>query len=405
MSLSEKIVIIGAGQAGAQAAASLRQEGFSGAIVLVGEENELPYQRPPLSKAYLQGALEKSRLYLRPRDFYEKQGIALRLGVRASVIDRSEKSVVLESGERIPYDKLLLATGAPPRKLAAPGCERAAYVRSIADSDLLRPALASGKPLVIVGAGYIGLEVAAVARKAGVNVTVLEMAERPLSRVAGRKLSSFFENLHRDAGVQFCFGARVEGFAGSSCIEAALLAGGESIPCASALICVGAAPSTALAEAAGLKTDNGIWVDETACTDDPAIWAAGDCTNHPSPLYGRRLRLESVPNAIDQAKAAAANMAGRRVVYDATPWFWSDQYDVKLQTAGLSEGAEETVTRGDPRTKSFSIWSLRSGRLIAVDAVNDAVAFNIGKRLIAAKARPAPKMLADPGADLKSLLS
>lgn len=404
--MSEKIVIIGAGQAGAQAAASLRQEGFAGSITLIGEEPAPPYQRPPLSKAYLDGSLEKERLYLRPPEFYAKTGIELRLGVRASAIDRGARRVALPGGD-LTYDKLLIATGAPPRRLVAPGgdLQGVSYLRSLADSDALRPMLSSGRPLVVIGAGYIGLEVAAVARKAGVKVTILEMMDRALARVAGRELSAFFETLHRAAGVDIRFGARLESFAGKTCVESALVAGGGEIDCANVLVCIGAAPATGLAEAAGLKTEGGIWVDETAQTEDPSIWAAGDCTNHPSPLYGRRLRLESVPNAIDQAKAAAATMAGRRVVYDAVPWFWSDQYDVKLQTAGISTGAEETVLRGAPATKSFSVWSFAGGRLIAVDAVNDPAAFIVGKRLIAAKAAPSPKMLADTAADLKSLLS
>jgi 3-phenylpropionate/trans-cinnamate dioxygenase ferredoxin reductase subunit len=403
--LSENVLIIGAGQAGAQAAASLRQEGFAGSIMLLGAEPDPPYQRPPLSKAYLEGSLDKDRLFLKPLEFYRRERIELRLGTRAVAIDRAAKKVSLEKDE-LSYDRLLLATGAPPRRLALPGCELdgSFYLRSVADSDRLRPLLKGAGSLIIIGAGYIGLEVAAVARKAGSRVTVLEMEGRALSRVAGAALSAFFERLHRDAGVEFRFGARLDGLAGESRVEGAHVAGGETLICANVLICVGAAPATRLAETCGLKCDNGIWVDETARTEDPSIWAAGDCTNHPSPLYGRRMRLESVPNAIDQAKAAAANMAGRRVVYDAVPWFWSDQYDVKLQTAGVRAGADEEVVRGDAARKRFSVWSFRDGRLIAVDAVNDPAAFLVGKRLIAAKASPAAKRLADAAFELKSLL-
>lgn len=405
--MTERIVIIGAGQAGAQAAASLRQEGFTGAVTLVGAEPEPPYQRPPLSKAYLQGALEKSRLYLKPFDFYEKQSIELRMNARAASIDRAGKSVAIDSGETLAYDKLLIATGAPPRRLTAPGAELPGihYLRTIADSDALAPILKGDARIVIVGAGYIGLEVAASARKAGLPVTVLEAMDRPLARVAGPEVSTFFADLHRAHGVDLRLGAMVEGFAGKNAVEAVVLRSGETIPCGAVLVGVGAAPATALAEAAGLKVENGVWVDEQARTEDPSIWAAGDVTNFPSPLYGRRMRLESVPNAIDQAKAAAANMAGRAMIYDAVPWFWSDQYDVKLQTAGIADGADQRVIRGEKGANKLAVWHLKEGRLLAVDTMNDPAAFLIGKKLIAARAAPDAKILADPAADLKSLAS
>lgn len=405
--LSNTIVIIGAGQAGAQAAMSLRQEGFSGRLVMVGEEPAAPYQRPPLSKAYLQGDLDEGRLYLRPQDFYEKQAIELMTGRRAEALDRAEKTVTLSGGETLSYDKLLIATGAPPRRLPCGGGDLAgvAYLRTIADSDALRPALAKTGRLVVIGAGYIGLEVAASARKAGLDVTVLEAADRALKRVAGPEVSDYFHRLHREAGVDLRLDAAFDRFEGGARVEAAVLKDGERIECVAALCGIGAAPATGLAEAAGLKVENGIWVDDHARTEDPFIWAAGDCVNFPSPLYGRRMRLESVPNAIDQAKAAAANMAGKDVVYDAVPWFWSDQYDVKLQTAGIAEGADERIARGAPGEKKLSVWYLREGRLLAVDTMNDVPSFAVGKRLIAAKASPDRKILADPAADLKSLLS
>ncbi|MEX0645954.1 MAG: FAD-dependent oxidoreductase [Parvularculaceae bacterium] len=404
--MSETIVIIGAGQAGAQAAASLRQEGFAGTITLVGEEPVLPYQRPPLSKAYLEGAFEKSRLFLRPAEFYAKEHIEVKIGARAAAIDRAQKQVLLANGEVLLYDRLLIATGAPSRKLNVPGAELPGVftLRSIADSDALRPALAAEKRLVIVGGGYIGLEVAAVARKKGLAVTIIEAMDRCLARVAGVEVSHFYHQLHRGAGVDVRLGASLSGFAGKGRLEAAIV-DGEAIACGAALVSIGVAPSTNLAEASGLNVDNGVTVDETARTNDPSIWAAGDCANFPSPLYGRRMRLESVPNAIEQAKAAAANMAGRRTVYDSVPWFWSDQYDVKLQTAGLSDGADERLTRGDPRGRRYAVWYFKDGRLIAVDAMNDAAAFLAGKRLIAARASPDRKTLADPAADLKPLLA
>lgn len=404
--MSERAIIIGAGQAGAQAAQSMRQAGFEGDIVMFGDEAEPPYQRPPLSKAYLQGELDAERLYLRPRAFYEQQKIDLRLAVRVAGINRDAKSITTDAGEELGYDKLLIATGAPPRRLTCQGAELQGvyYLRTIADSDKLRPVLSAGGRIVIVGAGYIGLEVAASARKAGLDVTVLEMADRVLARVAGKEISAFYEKLHRDKGVDLRLGAALDHFEGKSRVEKAILKSGEAIDCAAVLVGVGAAPATALAEAADLRLANGVWTDERAQTSDPSIFAAGDCASHPSPIYERRIRLESVPNAIEQAKVAGVNMAGGDARYEAAPWFWSDQYDVKLQTVGVSEGADETIVRGDPEAKKFSVWYLQRGRLLAVDAVNDPAAFAISKRLIGKTGLDA-KVLADAGADLKSLVS
>lgn len=404
--MAERIAIIGAGQAGAQAAVSLRRAGFDGAITMIGDERAPPYQRPPLSKAYLQGQLEEARLFLRPVDFYAAQRIDLRLDERVARIDLSTKSLALESSDAVAFDKLLIATGAPPRRFPGPGADLPGVhcLRTLFDSAALRPVLSADGRIVIVGAGYIGLEVAAVARKAGLDVTVLEMADRVLARVAGKEISAFYEKLHRDAGVDLRLGESLKGFDGEGVLKAAELGSGELIACAAALVCIGAVPQTRLAEDAGLAVANGIVVNEYTQTSHAYIWAAGDCTNFPSTFFGRRLRLESVPNAIGQAKAAALNMAGKPTVYDPQPWFWSDQYDVKLQSAGLGEGADETVVRGDASTKRFSVWSLREGAVIAVDAVNDPASFMIGKQLIAARAHPAIGALADSAVDLKTLL-
>ena len=401
----ERIVIIGAGQAGAQAAVSLRQGGFKGAITMIGAEAAPPYQRPPLSKAYLKGELDEHRLYLRGAEFYETQSVDLHLGVRATAIDRAAKTVATDSGERFPYDALLIATGAPPRRIGCPGAELDGvhYLRTLADSERLRPLLMAPGQIVIVGAGYIGLEVAAVARQEGRHVTVLEMAPRALARVASEPVSAFYENLHRGAGVDLRLGAELIGFEGEKRIDGVRLSTGEAVECIAALVGIGAAPELALAEDAGLAIDNGIVVDEYARTSDPHIFAAGDCTNFPSPRFGRRMRLESVPNAIEQAKAAAANMVGGGVVYDALPWFWSDQYDVKLQTVGLHEGHEELVVRGDPAEKKFAVWYLKDGKALAVDAINDPASFAMGKRLITTGASLDSKKLADVSVDLKSL--
>ena len=405
--MSGQAVIIGAGQAGVQGAQSLRAAGYQGRIVLLGEEDAAPYQRPPLSKAYLQGTLGPDRLALKPEAFYAQNGVDLRLGVRAAAIDRKAARAEIEGGETLAYDRLLIATGAPPRRLHCPGTELAGvhYLRTAADGEGLRPVLAAARRLVIVGAGYIGLEVAASARKAGCAVTVLEAQARVLQRVAGLEISAFFDSLHRAHGVDLRLGAALSHFEGRGRIERAVLLSGEKIDADAALIGVGALPAISLAKDAGLAIDDGVATDEHAATSDPAIYAAGDCASHPSRLYGRRMRLESVPNAIEQAKVAGANMAGGALVDDAVPWFWSDQYDVKLQTAGVAEGADAAVVRGDPAAARFSVWSLKDGRVLAVDAVNDPAAFLGSKRLIAAKTPIDAKLLADPATDLKSLAS
>lgn len=401
----ERIVIIGAGQAGAQAAASLRQGGYKGVIAMLGAEAAPPYQRPPLSKAYLKGELDEPRLYLRPAEFYEAQAIDLHLGVRATAIDRKAKAVVADDGETYAYDALLIATGAPPRRLNAPGADHDGvyYLRTLHDSETLRPMLSAPGRVVIVGAGYIGLEVAAVARQHGREVTVLEMAPRVLARVASEPVSEFYQELHRANGVDLRLGAAFEAFEGPGRVHAAKLKSGESIECIAALVGVGAAPDLSLAQEAGLEVENGVVVDEYARTSDPAIFAAGDCAYFPSPRYGRRMRLESVPNAIEQAKAAAANMIGGESVYDALPWFWSDQYDVKLQTVGLSEGHDELVIRGEPGAKKFAVWYLKDGKALAVDAINDPASFAMGKKLILAGATLDAAKLGDAGVDLRTL--
>lgn len=405
--MNGRAIIIGAGQAGAQAAQSMRQAGYKGEIVLFGEESEPPYQRPPLSKAYLQGEMAGERLYLKPAAFYAQQNIDFRPGVRVVAIDRAAKTVLTAGDETLSYDRLLLATGAPPRRLACQGADLAGvhYLRTMADSDALRPLLGPGRRLVIIGAGYIGLEVAASARKAGCDVKVIEMADRVLARVAGREISAFYETLHRDHGVHLMLGAALDHFEGANGrVTAAALKSGEKIACDGVVVGVGAAPATALAEAADLRIANGVWTDERGQTSDPSIFAAGDCASHPSPIYDRRIRLESVPNAIEQAKVAGVNMAGGEAVYDAAPWFWSDQYDCKLQTVGVSEGADQMVMRGAPDTLKFSVWYFQRARLLAVDAVNDPAAFVTARKLVG---RTGIDMaaLADSATDLKSLVS
>ncbi len=402
----ERVVIIGGGQAGSQAAISLRQGKFDGAIDLFCAEDVLPYQRPPLSKAYLKGEMEAARLFFRPMDFYEGQNIRVHVGAAIASLDPIGQAVVTVDGERHGYDKLLLATGAPPRRLTCPGADldEIYYLRSLPDADALSATLSANGRIAIIGAGYIGLEVAAVLRGAGRDVTVLEAADRPLARVASEPVSAFYERRHREAGVDLRLGAMVEGFLGDDVVRGVRLADGEEIECCAALVGIGAAPAVSLAAGAGLETDNGIVVDDHARTSDPNIWSAGDCANFPSPRYGRRIRLESVPNAIEQAKAVAANMLGGDVTYDALPWFWSDQYDVKLQTAGLFEGYDGRVVRGDPDENSFSVWYLKDGAVLAVDAINDPGAFMMGKKFIMSGKKPSADQLADTSLDLKTLL-
>lgn len=404
--MTEQTVIVGAGHGAGQIVATLKQKQYGGRIVLIGEEAWLPYQRPPLSKKYLSGELPAERLYVKPPAFYEQPDVEVRLETRVERIDRASKRVVLDDGTTVPYTALVLATGSRVRTLDAEGAglDGIHYLRSIDDVDGIRAGLRTAKHVVIVGAGYIGLEVAAVVRAAGHPVSVVEMADRVMSRVVSPELSAFYEGVHRDAGVELVLGTGVDGFTGSDGrVSGVKLSDGRTVPADLAVIGVGILPNVELAEAAGLAVDNGIVVDERCRTADAAIYAIGDCACHPSRIYGRRLRLESVQNALEQAKTAAINIAGGDARYDQVPWFWSDQYDLKLQIVGLSEGFDQAIVRGDPSRRSFSCAYLREGRLIAIDAVNAPKDFMQAKALIANGARPDPAELADPAIELKTL--
>lgn len=405
--MPEKIVIIGAGQAGGQAAQSLRSAGFEGEITLIGDEPHAPYQRPPLSKKYLMGEMDVDRIELKPKSFYGGANIHLHLKTRADAIDRSAKTVSLSTGEIVPYDKLVLATGSRVRELDMPGATlpNVFYLRTIDDVDGIRGALTEGTKLAVIGGGYIGLEVAAVSLKLGAQVTVVEMADRVLNRVVAPEISAFFEKLHKDAGVDL----RVDTGVTKIVEDAGKVAGIESsdgtlIPADVIVIGVGILPNDDLASAAGLDVDNGIVVDEYAQTSDPDIFAAGDCANLPSALVGRRIRLESVQNAIDQAKTVANTIMGNKKPYNEVPWFWSDQYDIKLQIAGLSFGYDQTVVRGNPDEKSFAVFYLKEGAVIAVDAINAVPEFMIGKRLVGAAAKIEPTLLADMSVSMKEMM-
>ena len=404
--MPETCIIIGAGQAAGQLTVSLRSEGFDGRIIMIGEEPYKPYQRPPLSKHYLAGQVGPERVYFRPDDFYEKADVELLLNTRASTIDRAGHTVVLANGNRVQYDKLALATGSRVKRLTLPGADLQGllYLRTLDDSNAIRQHLESGSKLVVVGGGYIGLEAAAIAVKKGVAVTVLEMEDRLMSRTATPATAEFYRQVHKAAGVEIRTGVRVKGFAGTDGrLEAVLCADGTRIPADCAVIGIGIEPNSELAAAAGLATDNGIVVDDYARTDDPCIVAAGDCTNHPNPRLGRRLRLEAVPNALAQARVAAAPLCGTFKPYDEIPWFWSDQYDLKLQIVGLWQGCDQTIVRGDPAQRSFLVFCFREQSLLAVEAVNNPKEFIACKKLLAAGKRITPEQAADTSVALQQL--
>lgn len=400
----QNIVIIGAGQAGAQAVASLRGEGYTGAITMIGDEAYAPYQRPPLSKAYLMGKLERARLFLKPDSFYREAGCELILDASVTAIDRTAKAVTLNDGRTLAYDKLLIATGTRVRTIRCPGSELAGihYLRSIADVDALQAVFQSGKKLAVVGGGYIGLEVAAVAVKHGLDVTVFEAMERVMARAVSRPVSDFFEAEHRKAGVKLLLNTGVEAFEGEGRVTA-VRAGGNLYPADIVLVGIGVLPNKELAEAAGLACRDGIVVDKTAATADPAIFAAGDCTWHEG-REGLHLRLESVQNAIDQAKHAAAAMVGKPKPYSEVPWFWSDQYDLKLQIAGLFRAGDRAVLRGDPASRKFAIFHLRDGIMAAVESVNTPQEYLVGRKLIGEGARVDAERLADLSIPMKNIV-
>ncbi len=397
------IVVIGAGQAGAALVAKLRSAGHGGEITLIGEEAAPPYQRPPLSKAYLLGDMEEERLYLRSDAFYAENKISLRLGQPVTAIDAAAKTVTV-AGEVISYGQLALTTGSVPRRLpAAVGGDLAGVyvVRDLSHVDAMRSEFQAGRNLVIIGGGYIGLEAAAVASKLGLNVTVVEMAPRILQRVAAPETSAYFRALHAAHGVNVLEGVGLDRLLGEGHVTGARLTDGRELAADFVIAGVGILPATALAEMAGVAIENGIKTDAHGRTSDPAIWSAGDCASFP--WQGGRLRLESVGNAIDQAELVAENMLGAGTDYEAKPWFWSDQYDTKLQIAGLNTGYDNIITRG-PDGVSVSFWYFKGDQLLAVDAMNDPRAYMVGKRLIEMGKSPAKATIADPATVLKDLL-
>lgn len=403
--MSAHTVIIGAGQAAAQLVASLRLEGYQGAITAIGDEPYPPYQRPPLSKAYLSGDLPSDRLFLRPEAFWAEAKCDLRLGIQATSVDRPAKTVSLSQGAALPYTDLVFATGSRVRTLPLPGAELdgVLYLRGIADVDQLRPRMIAGQKLSVVGGGYIGLEVAAVARKLGLEVTVFEMAERVLARVASPALSSFYAAEHARHGVRIVTSAQVRGFIKTGHGALSVDSNQGPVEAHTVLIGAGILPNQELAQEAGIACANGIVVDAFGRTNDPHVYAAGDCANLSCPFVPHRLRLESVQNAIDQAKHVAAAIAGKPKPYAEVPWFWSDQYDLKLQIAGVGLPGDQHVVRGDTSQRAFAVFHLRDGIVVAVEAVNAAPEYMMGRRLIANRARIAPERLADRAIPMKEM--
>lgn len=400
------VVIIGAGHGGGAAAAQLRQQGFAGPIVLIGDEQHAPYQRPPLSKGWLKGEVGHDGLTLRPREWYEEAKVELRTSTRVVRIDRAAHQVVLSTGDTVDYDQLIIATGARARKLALPGSDLDGFLelRTIEDAEAIKACFKPGFRLAVIGGGYVGLEVAASARGLGAEVEVLERENRLLARVAGPVLSTFFREVHEGHGVRFHFGCSIEGFEGlDGRVTGVRLVGGDIVPCDAVLIGIGAIPNDELARDAGLDCDNGVVVDDQARTSDPAIFAIGDMTQRPMAIYGRTLRLESVPNALEQARQAAAAIAGAAPPKPETPWFWSDQYDLKLQIGGLPFDVDQVIVRGDPSTRKFSVFHLSGNKVQAVEAINAPQDFMVGRSMLGQRRAVDPARLSDASIPIKEV--
>ncbi|WP_432470486.1 NAD(P)/FAD-dependent oxidoreductase [Amphritea sp. HPY] len=401
-------IIIGASHAAAELAPSLRQEGWDGRILIIGDESYLPYHRPTLSKAFLSGEKSADDILIRPEAVYEKNNIEFMLNVRVDSINRADKTITLNNGEILDYDKLALCTGSRVRTVPLSGIDLPGihYLRDLSQVEGIMQDVGEGKHAIIVGGGYIGLETASVLRKLGMEVTVLEMAPRVLARVTAPEVSEFYSRMHAEEGVTILTDVAVSGFEGDEHVSRVICSNGETLPANLVIVGVGILPNVEIAQDAGLEVDNGIIVDEYCLTSDPDIVAAGDCTSHPNALYNQRIRLESVPNASEQGKSAAASICGNKIAYQALPWFWSDQFDVKLRIAGLSQGYDEVVIRGNRHEgREFTAFYLKEGKLIAADCINTAKDFMISKALLSKEIPVTPEALADESFDLKQLLN
>jgi 3-phenylpropionate/trans-cinnamate dioxygenase ferredoxin reductase component len=405
MTTEQTHVIVGASLAGATAAETLRKEGFEGRIVLIGTEDERPYERPPLSKDYLRGESGRDKVYVHDEGFYAEHGIDLRLGHTATSLETASGEVVLDDGDRLAYDRLLLATGAEPRRLAIPGGEldEVLYLRSVQDSDTLRERLDRGSALVVVGAGWIGAEVAASARQRGLDVTVIEPASVPLERVLGAEVGAIYRDIHTDHGVQLLLGTGVEAFEGDQAVERVRTSDGRVIECDLVVVGVGVQPRVQLAEQAGIAVDNGILVDEHLQASAPGVFAAGDVANAHHPFYGERIRVEHWANALNQGPAAARNMLDQPVAYERLPYFFSDQYDVGMEYSGFAHSWDRVVFRGDPEGREFVAFWLTDDRVVAgmnvnVWDVNEAI-----QQLIRERVEVDDRRLADPDVPLEEL--
>ncbi len=402
------VVIVGAGQAGFQTAASLRELGYEGRVVLVGDEASLPYQRPPLSKAHLKEDAQDAQLHFRPDTFFPDRRIELRAPERVTAIDRAAHRVALASGESLHYDHLVLATGTRPRRPDWPGMELRGVqlLRTVEDARQIRALLSTAKKVVIVGAGFIGLEVAATARAAGLHVSVIEFADRPLKRALSREMAAHLQRAHASRGVEFLMQtsvATIEGAQGR--VTGVTTRDGRHLEADLVLIGIGAQPDTELAEAAGLPVDDGVVVDAHLVTSDPAISAIGDCARYPSVHHPGAVRLESVQNSVDHARAVAARLTGKPAPYDKLPWFWSDQGDLRVQMCGLAEDSDDVVLRGNPESGRFSVLRFCGDRLTAIETVNNPADHMALRKLLAGGGSLSREQAADTAFKLNSLLT
>jgi 3-phenylpropionate/trans-cinnamate dioxygenase ferredoxin reductase component len=404
---TKSVIIIGTGQAGFQTAHSLRQGGFTGKITLIGDESHLPYQRPPLSKAFMLGVQGEEGLLLRQPDFYAQNNIDIIIDQRVAAINRTQKQVQLAGGQTLHYDHLVLATGARVRKLELEGenLDGVMYMRSMDDAKNIKARMEHSTHIVVIGGGFIGLEFAAVARKFGKKVTVIEAQSRLMVRAVAPVMSDFFANQHKNHGVNLLFNTHIERIIGDTKVSSIQLKNGEITPADLVVVGIGVIANEELAQEAGLTCQNGIMVDEYLATNDPAIYAIGDCVQHYNAFAHATIRVESVQNAIDQAKCVVANIMGDKVPYKAVPWFWSDQYDLKLQMVGINTGFDLAVTRGDIASHKFSVFMYKNGQLIGIDCVNRPADHMLGRKLIGQGLNVPPEIAQYENADLKAYLT